>query len=127
VAELVERARAFLADGRPEDAESVARRVLELSPGHEGARAALIEAERALTASLEAQLVDKALTPRSLLRLAELAKLDGSAVDKYVLSRCDGTRTVRQLVQTLPLRRLEVLRTIHRYAEAGTVTLFGMP
>jgi hypothetical protein len=127
VAELVERARAFLADGRPEDAESVARRVLELSPGHEVARAALVEAERALTASLEALLVDKALTPRSLLRLAELAKLDGSAVDKYVLSRCDGTRTVRQLVQTLPLRRLEVLRTIHRYAEAGTVTLFGMP
>lgn len=127
VAELVERARGFLAGGRPEDADAVARRVLELSPNHEGARAALAEAERLLTASLEAQLVEKALTPRLLLPPAELAALRAAAADKYVLSRCDGTRTVRQLVQALPLRRLDVLRTIQRHAAAGTVKLFGLP
>jgi len=125
VAELVERARSYLAAGRPEDADAVARRALELSPGHEGARTALAEAERALTVSLEALLVEKPVTPRLRAPAAELVFVKAAAVDKYVLSRCDGTRTVRELVQALPLRRLDVLRTIQRYASSGTLELGG--
>jgi hypothetical protein len=121
--DLVARARAFLFDGRAEDAETVARRALELSPGHADALAALVDAERALTVRLEALLVERPVAPRLLIPVSELGKLSAGAADKYVLSRCDGSRTVRQLAQTLPLRRLEVLRTIHRYAEAGTVEL----
>lgn len=122
-AELVERARTFLVDGRAEDAERIAHRVLELSPGHEGARAALGDAERALTARFEAQLVERPVAP--ILRLAppELARLQAATADKYVLSRCDGTRTVQELIQVMPMRRLDVLRTVHRYADAGTLEL----
>ena len=56
-----------------------------------------------------------------------LARLQASAIDKYVLSRCDGSRTVRQLVQVLPLRRLDVLRTIQRFTDAGSVVLMAQP
>jgi hypothetical protein len=126
-AELIERARAFLAAGRADDAESVARRGLELSPDSEGARAALADAERALAASLEAQLLERPLSPRLALEPSALARLQASAVDKYVLSRCDGSRTVRQLVQVLPLRRLDVLRAIQRFSDAGSVVLMAQP
>jgi hypothetical protein len=126
-AELIERARSFLSAGRAEDAEAVARRGLELSPGHEGARAALADAERALTASLEARLLDRPLAPRLAMEPAALARLRASAVDKYVLSRCDGSRSVRQLLQVMPLRRLDLLRTIHRFVDAGTVVLMTPP
>ena len=125
--ELIDRARAFLAAGRADDAEAVARRGLELSPESEGARAALADAEWALTASLEARLLERPLAPRLALEPGALARLEGSAVDKYVLSRCDGSRTVRQLVQALPLRRLDVLRAIQRFADAGSVVLMAQP
>jgi hypothetical protein len=123
VVELVERARAFLAEGRAEDADAVARKALELSPGHDGARALAHDAERALAAGLEAQLLARPVAPRLVLAADALARLQAAAADKYVLSRCDGSRTVRQLVQVLPLRRLDVLRTIRRHADAGNVEL----
>lgn len=121
--DLVARARAFLAGGRAEDAETVALRALELSPGLADALAALADAERSLTANLEAQLVEQPVTPQLAIPASDLGKLGAAAVDKYVLSRCDGSRTAMQLAQTLPLRRLQVLRMIHRYAEAGTLKL----
>jgi hypothetical protein len=123
VVELVERARTFLAEGRAEDADAVARKALELSPGHDGARALVHDAERALAAGLEAQLLERPVAPRLVLAGDALARLHAAAADKYVLSRCDGSRTVRQLVQVLPLRRLDVLRTIRRHADAGNVEL----
>lgn len=122
-AELVERARGFLASGRADDAEAVARRALELSPHSEGGRAALAEAERAITARLEARLLQRPVAPRLTLPVAELERLPVPPADKYVLSRCNGSRTVLELVQALPLRRLEVLRTLQRHADAGAVDL----
>lgn len=122
-AELLERARAFLADGRPEDAEPVARRALELSPGHAAARALVADAERSLSARLEAELVDRPVAPRLRIAPGELAGLPAPPAEKYLLSRCDGARTVRQLVQLLPLRRLDVLRAVRRHADQGTLEL----
>ncbi|HSM93698.1 MAG TPA: DUF4388 domain-containing protein [Anaeromyxobacteraceae bacterium] len=124
-AELVERARAFLAAGRADDAEAVARRALELAPAHEGARAVLADAERALVASLEARLLERPLAPCLAIDPGELARLPASAGEKYLLSRCDGHRTVRQLVQVMPLRRLDLLRTLRRFVDAGTVVLMA--
>lgn len=122
-AELVERAHAFLADGRAEDAEAVARRALELSPGHDAARSILADAERSLTARLEAQLVEPPVAPRLRIPREALAGLAAPPAEKYLLSRCDGARTVRQLVQQLPLRRLDLLRAVRRHADGGTLEL----
>jgi hypothetical protein len=123
VADLVERARTFLGGGRPEDAEVVARKALELAPTDEGARAALADAERGVVAHLEAQLVARPVTPRRVLDLAGVARLRAPTADKYVLSRCDGTRSVGDLLQALPLRRIDLLRAIRRQADAGHVQL----
>jgi hypothetical protein len=46
-----------------------------------------------------------------------------ASAEKYLLSRCDGRRTVLQLVQTAPLRELEVLKAIRRFADAEIVEL----
>jgi hypothetical protein len=53
----------------------------------------------------------------------ELASLKVSAAEKYLLSRCDGRRDVRALAQLAPLRELDVLKAIRRFADAELVEL----
>jgi hypothetical protein len=55
--------------------------------------------------------------------MKELAGLKLSNVDKYLLSRCDGQRTVKQLAQLAPLRELDVLKALKRLADGGVVEL----
>jgi hypothetical protein len=122
-ADLVDRARGLLADGRPGDAELVASRAVELAPGSDAARSLLGEAERVLRARLRAALLDPPRTPRLRVPAAELGKLKLSPADRYLLSRCDGTRDVKALAELAPLRELEVLKAIRRLADAELVEL----
>jgi hypothetical protein len=121
--ELVDRARALLAGGRAAEAEQVAAMAVELAPGSEPARALLAEAARRLGEALRAALLEPPRVPRPRLAPAEIAGLRRSSADKYLLSRCDGRRTVRQLVQIAPLEELAVLKALARLAEAGLVEL----
>jgi hypothetical protein len=122
-ADLVDRARALLAEGRAGDAEQVASRAVELAPGAEAARSLLAEAERVLGERLRAELL--APNPRPRLRVPphELGRMPLPAADKYLLSRCDGRRDVRQLADAAPLRELEVLKALRRFADAELVEL----
>jgi len=52
-----------------------------------------------------------------------VARLRLSSADKYLLSRCDGRRDVRDLARVAPLRELDVLKAIQRFADAGLVEL----
>lgn len=124
-ADLVDRARALLADGRAEDAELVAARAVELAPSSEPARALLAEAEGQLGSRLRAELLEAPRVPVLLVRPAEIAGLRVSSADKYLLSRCDGARSVRQLVQIAPLKELDVLKALRRLASGGVVRLGG--
>jgi len=122
-AELLEQARALLAAGRAEEAEQVAARAVELAPGAEAARALLAEAEALLSARLRRDLLEPPRVARPRVKPADIARLRLSSADKYLLSRCDGRRTVRQLVQIAPLRELEVLKAVRRFADAEVVEL----
>lgn len=122
-ADLVERARALLAAGRAEEAGLVSARALELSPGSEAARGVLAEAEARLGERLRRELLDAPRVAVALVPPAAIAGLKVSSPDKYLLSRCDGRRTVRQLVQVAPLKELEVLRALRRLADAELVRL----
>jgi hypothetical protein len=101
----------------------VATRAVELAPGAEAARGLLAEAERLLLGRLRAELAEPPRVARLLVKPADIARLRLSSADKYLLSRCDGRRTVRQLAQIAPLRELEVLKAVRRLADAGVVEL----
>lgn len=119
--ELVDRARVLLASGRTADAELVAARAVDLAPGSEPARALLDEAEHALLKRLRGELLTGDPVPRLRITPQDIALLRLSSADKYLLSRCDGTRTVRQLVQIAPLTELEVLKALRRFVDAEIV------
>jgi hypothetical protein len=121
--ELVDHARVLLASGRVADAELVAARAVGLAPGSDAARAVLDEAERALGAVLRRALRDGNVVARLLIPPHDIAMMRLSSADKYLLSRCDGRRSVRQLAQIAPLREIEVLKAIRRFVDAEIVAL----
>ena len=122
-ADLIDRARSLLAEGRPGDAELVAARAVELAPGSDAARSVLTEVERVLAASLRTTLLDPPRTPRLRIERGDIAGLALSSADKYLLSRCDGRRNVKALAALSPLRELDVLKAVRRFAEAELVEL----
>ena len=122
-ADLVDQARGLLADGRTDDAELVAARAVVLAPGSEQARTLLAEAEAQLFGRLRSELLDTPRVPVLLVAQSEIAGLKLGSADKYLLSRCDGRRTVRQIVMIAPLKELEVLKALRRFAESEVVRL----
>ncbi|HTN51758.1 MAG TPA: DUF4388 domain-containing protein [Anaeromyxobacter sp.] len=122
-ADLVERARGLLADGRADDAELAATRAVGIAPGLAAARALLAEAEQALAARLRRELLEPPLHPQLKVASQGLARLRLSAADRYLLSRCDGRRSVADLARVAPLRELDVLKAIRRFAESELVEL----
>lgn len=122
-ADLLDRARSLLAEGRAWDAELVAARAVELAPTSDAARSVLAEAERVLAAALRAALLDPPRTPRLRVAPREIVRLGLSSADKYLLSRCDGRRDVKALSRLAPLRELEVLKAIRRLADAELLEL----
>jgi hypothetical protein len=122
-ADLVDRARGLLADGRPEDAEMVAAKALELAPGSEVARSLLVEAERLLARRLHQELLEPPRLVRLKVAPGEVGKLQLSSADKYLLSRCDGRRTILQIAQVAPIKELEVLKSLRRFADNDIIEL----
>jgi hypothetical protein len=121
--ELLDRARDLLADGHADEAELAAARAVELAPGLEAARVLLAQAERALAERLRAELLESPHRPSLQLAPGEMGKLKLPAPDKYLLSRCDGRRSVGDLARLAPLRELDVLKAIHRFADSGLVKI----
>jgi tetratricopeptide (TPR) repeat protein len=122
-ADLLERARALLAEGRPGEAEELAARAVEVAPASEPARALLAQAEAALGERLRAELIEVVRVPVLRVKPGDIQALRLSSSDKYLLSRCDGRRSVRQLVQIAPLKELEVLKALRRFTEDQVVRL----
>ena len=122
-AQLVDRARGLLADGNADEAELAAARAVEMNPGSEAAKKLLLEAEHTLSERLRKELLDAARVPRLLVAAGELSKLRLPSADRYLLSRCDGRRNVGELVKLAPLRELDVLKAIRRFADSGLLAI----
>ena len=123
VAELMERARGLLADGNADEAELAAARAVELAPDFGSARQLLADAERMLSERLRAELLDAPHVPRLRVAPSEMGKLRLPSADRYLLSRCDGQRSVRDLARLAPVRELDVLKAIRRFADSGLVEM----
>jgi len=77
----------------------------------------------ALGAALRSALLDPPRTPRLKVNAHEVALMRISAVEKYLLGRCDGTRDLRQIVQLAPLAELEVLKALKKFVDGRIVEL----
>ena len=122
-AALLEQGEALLGQGRVAEAELAATRAVASAPGSDAARALLLRAEEALRKRLHGELTDPPRVPALRLRSDQLGALTLSSADRYLLSRCDGGRTVRQIVQIAPLQELEVLKALRRFADSGVIRL----
>ncbi len=122
-AHLVERARGLLADGHADEAELAAARAVELAPELDSARTLLADAELALEEQLRAELLASPHRPRVKLSAGELGKLRLPTVDRFLLSRCDGKKNVRDITRVAPLRELDVLKALRRFADSGLVEM----
>jgi len=121
-AELVDRARQLLSEGKAEEAEQAAARALSLAPGAEAARQTLHDARDALAKSLRA-ILDRHWVPVLKLSATEITSLKLDSAEKYLLSRCDGRRDLGQISQVAPLDELEVLKAFRRFLLANVVEL----
>jgi hypothetical protein len=74
-------------------------------------------------AALRAALLEPPRTPRLKVKAHEVGLMRLSAVEKYLLGRCDGTRDLRQIVQLAPLAELEVLRALKKFVDGRIVEL----
>jgi hypothetical protein len=122
VAELLDQSRRLLEEGRVADAEQAAARALALSPGAEPARQAVAAAREALATELRGTL-DRRTVPVLRMAAGEIALLRMDPAHKYLLSRCDGKRTLGHIAQVAPLDELEVLKAFRDFLEAGVVDL----
>jgi hypothetical protein len=121
-AELVDRARQLLLDGKPEESERLAARALVLAPGAEAARQAVADARQAQAAPLR-ELLAQRRVPVLRLSSAEIGQLRLDASEKYLLSRCDGRRDLAQIAQVAPLDEIDVLKAFKRFVESAVVEL----
>ncbi len=122
-ADLVEQARALLAGGRLEEAEEAAARAVDLAPALEPAGAVLHDAQRLLAARLSERLLALGRVPVLTVPPHEVALLRLSAAEKYLLSRCDGTRPLARILQVAPLREMETLKAFRRFVDSRIVEL----
>ncbi len=88
-----------------------------------GAGPAEESGQPAAAAQLRAELLDPPKTPRLKVNVRDVGLMRLSTAEKYLLSRCDGTRDLRQIVQLAPLEEMEVLRGVKKFLEGGILEL----
>jgi hypothetical protein len=74
-------------------------------------------------AELARALLHPPRTPVLRVSAHEVALMRLTAVEKYLLGRCDGSRDLRQIVQLAPLGEGEVLRAMRKFETGGIVEL----
>lgn len=120
--DLLAQARDHLDARHWEAAELAAEQALEMAPSPE-AEHILTETRQRLTAELRALLLEPQRVPKLRIRAKEIIRMRLSSAEKYLLSRCNGERDLRQIVQVAPLSELEVLRAFKKFVESQVVEL----
>jgi len=75
---------------------------------------------------LRAALLDPPRTLRLRISQRDITLMRLAAPEKYLLGRCDGHRTVRDIVQLAPLTEEDVLRALQRFVDTRLVEVAGI-
>jgi hypothetical protein len=120
--EMALTATALLESGNARDAAALATRALELSPTPEH-RELKRRAEKELLVTLRRELLGEERIPRLAVSSEDLKRMSLSAPQRYLLSRVDGQRTLRSIVQSCPLPELDALRTFQDFRDGQLLSL----
>lgn len=112
--QLLQNARAFTEKHNYRDAWTVARRSNELTPTLD-ATLLMRQVEAGWTPQLRADLTASGRVPAMLVGPEQLAKLNLSAAERYLLSRVDGKRPVVNILRVAPVREFEALVAFDRF------------
>ena len=119
---LLERARAALAEGQLGEAVELAGRAVEKG-GDAAANAFLQKAEGKLLVQLRSELLSQPRIPSVLVDKAQIKAMPLSPPERYLLARMDGVRQLGSVVRVAPLREVDALRLVKRYAREGLIRL----
>jgi len=118
--ELLERARAALAEGSFAEAAELAARSLER--GSEPAANEILQmAEGKLLAQLRDELLGQRRIPALVVDKAQIKAMPLSPPERYLLARMDGVRELGSVVRVAPLREVDALRLVKRFAREGLI------
>lgn len=120
--EMALTASALLEAGNARDAAALAARALELAPTAPH-RELKRKAETLLLATLRRELLRDDLLPALAVSSEDLKRMSLSAPQRYLLSRVDGVRTLRAIVQSSPLPELDALRTFQDFLDGQLLSL----
>ncbi len=122
VAQMMRMARSFMKSGHFSQAEMMASQIVEMSQTSE-TQQLLSEIESAHLKALQESILHPNPAPRMTCDIRTLKSLSLSPQEKYLLSRIDGTRTVRMLLRVTPMREFDALKCLEHFVEAGYIEL----
>ena len=120
--EIANTADLMLDAGNFRDAADLARRAFELSnkPAH---KALLDRANQAYLDELKRELLATDCVPALNVAQADLKRMPLTAPQKYLLSRIDGARSLKAIVQVSPIPEMEALKAFREFVESNLVRL----
>jgi hypothetical protein len=120
VAQLVERANAALAAGSYAEAVEIAGRAVD--QGVDPAANAILEkAEGRLLLQLREELLGQPRIPALAVDKAQIKAMPLNPPERYLLARMDGIRELGSVVRVSPLREVDALRLVKRFAREGLI------
>lgn len=120
--EMAATANALIESGNARDAAALASRAFELAPTAEH-KELKRKAETLLLIALRRELLRDDLLPKLNVSSEDLKRMSLSAPQRYLISRVDGVRTLRSIVQASPLPELDALRAFRDFIDGRLLSL----
>jgi tetratricopeptide (TPR) repeat protein len=115
--------RSYLEAGDLEQALRHCRAALSLQPQNETIQKTVAAAERELKERLEKEGIRPEVVPKLTRRLEDLATLDITPHEGFILTRVNGTYDIRTILKISPISPLDALLVFRRLRDAGYVSL----
>jgi hypothetical protein len=120
--EMAATANALIESGNARDAAALASRAFELAPTPAN-KELKRRAETLLLVALRRELLRDDLLPKLNVSSEDLKRMALSAPQRYLISRVDGVRTLRSIVQASPLPELDALRAFRDFVDGQLLSL----
>ncbi len=116
-------ARSRAAGGNKVEALELSTRALQQDPENQSLQALHKELQRSLFAELSRELLGRFRVPKLLLKREELADMDLSDNERYLVGRIDGHWDLLSLIRIAPIREVDALLTFKRLHERGIIEI----